>query len=88
MPPSSAELLLVACCLLLVAVCIAASWPCYAAGYLSETQPQELQGLFAALEQDCPQESVPYRDLFLQDTDLNQVCHRQIYYVIHRSIQK
>ena len=43
------------------------------AGYLSETQAPELQGLFAALEQECPQEIVPYRELFLQDEDLNQV---------------
>lgn len=45
---------------------------CYA-GYLSETQAPELQGLFAALDQECPQEVVPYRELFLQDKDLNQV---------------
>lgn len=44
------------------------------AGYLSEAQPQELQGLLGALQQECPQEIVPYQDLFLQDTELNQVC--------------
>lgn len=43
------------------------------AGYLSETQAPELQGLFAALDQEGPQEIVPYRELFLQDKDLNQV---------------
>lgn len=60
-----------------------AHWQCCVAGYLSETQPNELQGLFATLQQECPQEIVAYRDLFLQDTDLNQVCRRQIHQLFH-----
>lgn len=44
-----------------------------AAGYLSDTQLHELQQLLEALDRDCPEELVHYRDLFLQDSDLSQV---------------
>ena len=43
------------------------------AGYLSDSQPQELQQLLDALDQECPEDVVHYRDLFLEDSNLSQV---------------
>ena len=43
------------------------------AGYLSDTAPEQLQQLFDALDQEQAGDLVQYRDLFLEDNDLNQV---------------
>lgn len=43
------------------------------AGYLSDTVPERLQQLFDALDQEQAGDVVQYRDLFLEDNDLNQV---------------
>ncbi len=43
------------------------------AGYLSDTAPEQLQQLFDALDQEQAGDVVQYRDLFLEDNDLNQV---------------
>ncbi len=42
------------------------------AGYLSDTAPEQLQQLFDALIQEQAGDLVQYRDLFLEDNDLNQ----------------
>jgi hypothetical protein len=44
------------------------------AGYLSDTPPEQLQQLFDALDQEQAGDVMQYRDLFLEDNDLNQVC--------------
>ncbi|KAL0046820.1 hypothetical protein WJX82_010732 [Trebouxia sp. C0006] len=41
-------------------------------GYLSETAPGQLQQLFDALDQEQTGDVVQYRDLFLEDNELNQ----------------
>ncbi|KAL0022336.1 hypothetical protein WJX77_001433 [Trebouxia sp. C0004] len=41
-------------------------------GYLSDTAPEQLQHLFDALDQEQAGDVVHYRDLFLEDNDLNQ----------------
>jgi len=43
------------------------------AGYLSDTAPEQLQQLFDALDQEQAGDIVQYRDLFLEDNELNQV---------------
>ena len=43
------------------------------AGYLSDTAPEQLQQLCDALDQEQAGDVVQYRDLFLEDNDLNQV---------------
>jgi len=43
------------------------------AGYLSDTAPEQLQQLFDALDQEQTGDVVQYRDLFLEDNELNQV---------------